>query len=116
MIPVQCHLWQKEEITSDDISVFSCFEILHTFEDDSHLMRRLIRCKDCGQLYFYEFYEEIDWVGGNDPQYRTYIPIESEEEAREMAKLSPSGLLRFRPRLQNDWPANAKKTKIQWIK
>ncbi len=115
-IPAQCQLWQKEQLTSEDIQINSHFDILNTFEDDDHLIRRLLRCKDCGQLYFYEFYEEIDWEGGNDPQYRTYIPIESEEEASRLAQKSPLELLSLHPRLQRDWPADAEKPKIRWIR
>lgn len=116
MIPTQCKLWQEERVTSEDIQLGSRFEILNTFEDDSHLMRHLLRCRDCGQLYFYEFYEWIDWSGGNDPQYRTFLPIESEEEASKLAKMAPSELLQFSPRLQSDWPADAERPSIQWIK
>lgn len=116
MIPVQCHLWQKEQVTSEDIQLSSHFELRDTFEEDSHLVRRLLRCKDCGQLYFYEFYEWIDWVAGNDPQYSTFLPVESEEEARKLAKKAPSELLQFYPRLQKDWPADAERPTIRWVK
>ena len=114
--PAQCHLQQKENLTNEDINVKNNFELLHTFEDESHLWRYLLKCKDCGQLYFYEFYEEIDWKEGNDPQYRTFIPIESKEEAENMAKMKSFELLKISPRLQYDWPANADKSKIYWIR
>ena len=125
MIPTQCQLWQKEQVTSEDIQLGSHFEILNTFEDSSHLTRLLLRCRDCGQLYFYEFYEEIDWEGGNDPHYLTFLPIESEEEARRLAKMAPVSsvagmapieLLQLYPRLQGAWPADAERLTIRWIK
>ncbi len=112
--PTQCHLWQKEQFTSDDMKL-AHFLVLQTFENDSHLIRRLLRCKDCGQLYFYEFYEWIDWIYGNDPQYRTLLPVESEEEAGRLATLAPNELLLHLPRLQADWPSNGDLT-IGWIK
>lgn len=116
MIPTQCQLWQKEQVASEDIQLRSRFEILTTFEEDSHLIRRLLRCRDCGQFYFHEFYEWIDWEGGNDPQYTTYLPVESDEEAGKLAKMTPSQLLDLYPRLQKDWPADAKKPTIRWVK
>lgn len=115
-IPSQCQLWQKEQVTSEDLQLSSRLEIIKTFEDDSHLKRHLLRCRDCGQLYFYEFYEWIDWVGGNDPQYRTFLPIKSEEEANKLAKMTPSELLQWYPRLQYDWPADAERPSIRWIR
>ena len=56
MIPTQCHLWQTENFSSQDLSLEN-FELLETFADDSHFWRYLLKCKECGQLYFYEFYE-----------------------------------------------------------
>lgn len=116
VIPTQCHLWQKEPLTSEDIRMDKNFEFLFTFEEDTHLIRRLVQCKDCGQLYFYEFYELIDWVGGNDPQYRTFIPVESEEEARKLAQMTQFALLQFYPRLLSGWPADEERPIIRWVR
>lgn len=66
--PIKCHLWQKEELTEQDLYTGNSFELLRTFADENHLSRCLLKRKDCGRLYFYEFYEEIDWKQGNDPQ------------------------------------------------
>ena len=114
-IPKQCHLWQQDPLTSDDLSQPGIFEPLKTYEDDSHLIRDLRRCTQCGQLYFYEFYEVIDWVNGNDPQYSTYLPVESIEEADELARQSVFDILDHYPRLQSDWPAEAELPKVYWI-
>ncbi len=108
-------MWRKENLTDEDIDIQNDFELLHTFIDESHLCRYLLKCKDCGQLYFYEFYEEIDWKEGNDPQYRTFIPIGTKDEAKKIAKMLPLQLLLLSPRLQNDWLAKADKSKIYWI-
>lgn len=110
--PTQCVLWEHPE----RIEMPEQFEHLATYEDDSHLIRRLLKCRECGQCYFYEFYEEIDWENGNDPQYRTYIPVETEEEIEELKKSSSFELLRFTPRLQRDFPKEADKpSKSCWI-
>jgi hypothetical protein len=113
--PLQCHLWQKKTISTSDIGP-DTFTVLRTYEDESHFIRRLLQCKDCGQLYFYEFTEEIDWERGEDPQYRTFIPVPSEAEAEVLNQLQPIELLQFFPRLQSDWPANAAAPIVSWIK
>lgn len=112
MIPTKCKLWGLKNITSADLNYWTNFDILETFEDESHLIRRLLKCKECGQLYFYEFCEEIDWVNGDDPQWRKYIPVENQEEAEKMAQMSPLELLQFSPRLQDD----SSKETIKWIR
>ena len=85
------------------------------YDQPGHLIRRLLRCTDCGQLYFYEFYEEIDHAGGEDPQYRSYIPVTDEEDAAKLAKMMPFELLTFTPRLQTDFPREAKHPGVCWI-
>jgi len=87
--------------------VLACLDEVRTLEDDSHLMRRLYRCKKCGQLYFYEFYEEIDWAEGNDPQYCTLIPVEDEGSAELLNKKAPIELLCY-PSIRMDFPREAK--------
>ncbi len=115
-IPTQCHLWQKENLTSYDLAIGDTFEVIKTYTDESHLIRSLVKCKQCGQLYFHEFYEEIDWENGKDPQYTTYIPIEDIEAADELNKTNQLELLQFSPRLQNDFPSDADKPIIKWIR
>lgn len=105
--PTQCHLWQKEELIPSDFD----FENIKKIIESSHFDCGILRCKKCEQLYFYQSYEEVDFEGGNDSQYDTYIPIESENEANVMAKLSPIELLQFSPRLQ--WDSN--NPTIKWI-
>lgn len=98
-----------------DINLSNSFTRLKSFEDESHLIRSLLQCIDCKQLYFYEFYEEIDWEEGNDPQYRILIPITSEVEAEIMSKLQRSELLLLFPRIQIDWPSYAQAPEGKWI-
>jgi hypothetical protein len=88
-------------LTEDDLDGF---EALETFEDDLHLHRTLERCTECGQLYFYEFYEFVDFDGGKDGQYKTWIPVEDEEQAESLARLDVHELLQYGPRLQRDLP------------
>lgn len=112
--PTQCHLWRAESLTAEDL--YGCFESVEEFgEQDTHFRRALLRCKSCGQLYYYEFHEWIDWEGGNDPQYRTWIPVESREEIEALNKTDYASLLNFFPRLQSDFPREATEPKVFWV-
>lgn len=109
-----CHLIHKENISEADLST-ETLEHIERFTDESHLGRDLLKCKKCGQLYFFEFYEEIDWDKGNDPQYSTWIPVESEEKAKEMSVMTPIELLQFSPRIQKDFPSDAKEPSFKIV-
>ncbi len=91
-----------------------CFERIDTYVDECHLVRSLLKCRECGQLYFHEFYEEIDWEGGNDPQYFTYVSVETDDEIETLKSASLFGLLEFSPRLQRDFPKD-EKPKVGWV-
>lgn len=110
----KCHLLNKDTLTETDLSK-DTFDHIKEYVDESHLFRDLLKCKDCGQLYFFEFYEEVDWVDGQDPQYTTWIPVESEEKSDEMNKLSPLEILQFFPRIQKDFPKEATTPTIKII-
>jgi hypothetical protein len=88
---------------------------VETYVDDDHLVRCLLKCRECGALYFHEFYEWIDWEDGNDPQYSTYIPVETDAEIEALKTASPFGLLGFSPRLQRDFPKDAAKPTVRWV-
>ena len=59
-------------------------ELTHRLIDESHYIVSLLRCRHCAQSYLSVFTETIDWIGGEDPQYRTWLPI-TQEEARLLA-------------------------------
>ena len=104
-IPTGCHLWingdpSRDQLHKDLITIKVC-------EDDSHLVRKLKNCRVCGQLYFYEFYEWIDWKGGNDPQYFTWIPVQDVSVADAISKLSPFELIPLAG-IHSDFPSNAR--------
>ena len=81
--PAQCHLWAKDRLADEDLD---CLTFVKEYMDDPHLARWLSRCGLCGQLYFGEFYEVVDWDKGDDKQYATLIPVENESEADEINK------------------------------
>lgn len=109
--PTQCHLWDDPDIITKS---FDDFAMIKSYEDSSHFDRALIKCTQCNQLYFYEFYEEIDWEDGDDPQYITLIPVESEQEADLINSYSPLELLMLSPRLCKDSP-KGKETSVYWF-
>lgn len=114
MEPLSCHLW----ITTpkrEDIRIQENFDTLKSYDEDSHLMRALLRCKKCGQLYFYAFDEEVDWKGGEDAQFRTWIPIASVEEAALLNGQSRLQFAKFSPRLEYSWPSDAEAPTLNWI-
>ncbi|NVN97531.1 hypothetical protein HXX01_04900 [Candidatus Nomurabacteria bacterium] len=113
--PIQCHLWQKSPLSKAELDPGGTFEILQEFRDDSHEMRRLLKFRECGQLYFYKFHEDIAWGEGDDQAYRTYIPIGYLDEASELAARSAWDILKYYPKLQWDSPAIRNKPEIYWI-
>lgn len=111
--PTHCILWNAPEIIEKPMK--EQFELLDTYVHESHWWRYLLKCRECGQRYFFEFYEEIDWLNGNDPQYCTYVPVETDMQL-ELLKISTIFSIHcFSPRLLRDWPRDAKEYKIQWI-
>jgi len=91
------------------------FELVAQYADEAHLRRYLLKCRECGQLYFFEFYEWIDWEKGNDPQYTKLIPVSTVEQATELACLEPSALLGISPQLCIDFPKEARNSTVYWI-
>ena len=71
--PTQCVLWDKPELVGQP-AVTSMFETVETFVDTSHLERTLFKCRECGQLYFYEYYEHVDF--GDEASARQFIRIQ----------------------------------------
>ncbi len=110
--PTQCVLWFEPELAEP---LKDRFNLIETYVDEAHWWRHLLECRECGQLYFFEFYERIDWEGGADPQYTTFVPVEGQEEIERLKACSPFELLQFSPRLQKDFPKDAKRPKFGWV-
>src|ERR1700694_1227638 len=96
--PTQCALWKTPELSN----VPNFFESVRTFVDEDHWSRDLLKCRECGQLYVHDFYEKINWNGGDDSQFVTYIPVETNEEIEMLEKVSYLEILRFYPHLGKD--------------
>jgi hypothetical protein len=80
--------------------------------DDSHHMRRLMKCRECGQLYFHEFLEFLDYEKIEDPQYRTYIPVTSPEDAAFLSALPQWDLIGCAPAIHGNWPKGQERPHI----
>jgi len=111
--PEQCHLWRADTLVSEDLR--GALEAIEQYVVESHFAQCLLRCRQCGQLYFYTFQEEINWEDGDDPQYSTYVPVETSEEAKGLRRLNPLNLSAVMPRLQKDFPTGAKVPKVYWV-
>ena len=84
--------------------------------DADEAVRSLKKCSDCGQLYFYEYLEWIDWQEGNDPSYRKFIPVATIADADKLATVSQFEIFAHNPRLQIDYPIYANAPIEQWVK
>lgn len=113
--PTRCHLWRKPKLVPEDLPA-EHFDIVETYSEDTHFSRRLVKCKLCGQLYFREFYEEIDWRDGNDPQYTTLIPVKTKAQADMIKQFSIFELMDVLPQLRKDFPKEADKPTVYWIR
>ena len=108
--PTQCLLWKKINLTPLDLDL----ELLKVFVRSPHLERDLFRCRECGQLYFHEWYEHVNFKH-DSYMYDTYLPVETEEEMRQLAETKTSAeLTRFLPQLHGSF-TNGKKDSLQWL-
>jgi hypothetical protein len=82
-------------------------------------MRRLLKCRECELLYFFEFYEEINWSqegDGKDYQYSAWIPI-VEHDPMSLKDKYPFELLSpaFKPRIQEHLTPHGDMV-VHWVK
>ena len=70
--PTQCVLWLEPELAEP---LKDRFNLVETYVDEAHWWRHLLECRECGQLYFFEFYELVDWEGGTIRNTRRMFPL-----------------------------------------
>ena len=83
--PEKCHLWTAP-LTKEVL--FFGFDDVKCYLNSYHNTRELKKCKVCGQLYFAEYYEEINFSGDEDDVYYTFIPVDSVEMGDRLNDLS----------------------------
>ncbi|KAA5607010.1 hypothetical protein F1188_03640 [Roseospira marina] len=110
-----CALW-RDAATIARARLADHFERTATLFEDSHAWRYLLTCRDCGQAYVFDFFEEIDWSGGNDPQFKLWVPVPPGQDPLAMAREDRNTLLERTPRLHSDWPADAPQPRIHWVR
>jgi hypothetical protein len=105
MIPENCILWKKAALEAEDL--YDLFDGVHVFHQDPDTSKRLLRCKECEQLYVYEY------TGSGDPQDSSlqilYIPV---KKVGNLIEASANGL----PRLEVLWPAGQEKPTVTWVR
>ena len=108
--PTQCVLWNKTGLAPTDLNL----ELLEVFLREPKKERDLFKCRECGQLYFHEWYEHIDF--NHDAfMYETYIPIESKEEVQTVLDAKTSAdLAQFVPQLHGSFTNEAGGT-LRWV-
>ena len=79
----QC--WQQDATLV--ISAFCAFEIDSYLIDESHYIVTIRHCLKCSQKFLSVFTEMVDYVDGDDPQYRIIMPITTDESK----KINPIG-------------------------
>ena len=111
-LPLKCVLWRDPGRLEN---IHALLETIETYEDDSHDRRCLLKCRECGQLYFYKFRETVDYAGGDDPQYRTYIPVASADDAAMLSRQPSGTIANARPAIHGDWPKGQDRPRVFWL-
>ncbi|MEM1372925.1 MAG: hypothetical protein AAGF78_00945 [Pseudomonadota bacterium] len=109
----QCRLYKAPEETLA-LPMDEAFTLLKE-RDGSHEWGYILACRDCGQHFVFDAVEIVDFVGGDDALYISYIPAADLAEAERIFELSPWELLKIRPALRKDFPTGASKPTITWV-
>lgn len=108
--PIECHLWRSGELTDGN---FAILDLIHTYSKKPHFSRELVKCRQCSQHYLKEFYEETDWIEGDNPQHITYIPVRNSGEAELINHVGLYEFQTFNPGIKIDRPKGGSR-KIYW--
>lgn len=84
--PTGCVYWTKPELAFRPGRTLDQFETIETLERNMHELKQLLKCRECGQQYFYEFWEEMHFDGRDDSQFVTLVPVESAGDVEFLSK------------------------------
>jgi len=76
--------WQAEP--SAVYAAFQSFDLDASLIDEPHHIVSIRRCPKCSQKYLSIFTETVDYLDGEDPQYRVILPL-TNAEARRLDRL-----------------------------
>jgi hypothetical protein len=108
--PTLCALWKKNTFTPASMNL----DLVTVLSRTSHIERDLLKCRECGQLYFHEWYEHVRFKHGAD-MYDTYIPVETEKDIEELTRTKDSAsLAKFIPQLHGSF-TNGRGDHLRWI-
>lgn len=62
------------------------FTAIARLVDESHFIMRIVSCPYCDQRYVSVFTEWVDWGDGEDPQFRSVLPITIHESERLLSQ------------------------------
>jgi len=92
-IPRKCILSKASHLTRDNMISLLHHKPVKIYQDDSDFRRMVLRCKECGQLYFFEYYE-VRYDDDEDMHW-TYIPIRNIKQADYLNTLRPISINSF---------------------
>lgn len=112
-----CHCYHAS--AQDMWARWPSFREIARLLDDSHDIVRLVACPACGQRYVAVTTEFVDWDDGEDPIYRSIVPV-TPGESDHLASQGASVDYRLiellgsdRRHLKTAWPKGAAET-INW--
>jgi hypothetical protein len=109
-----CILWKDPDATLAR-PMKDVFALDWQSAHESHFWRYVLRCRACGQRYFFQFLEEIDWDGGLDDQLTLYVPFDDETELERLKTTAPRDLTGVTPRLQIHSPMGSRTKTRNWV-
>jgi len=111
-LAITCCLWNNPRLTKKEL--LDSLKLVEAIVQESHFTRKIVRCKTCGQLYLYQFIEEVDWEGGNDTQFFKWIPVKDIEHAYELSKKTVMQILNL-PCIRIDFEKDMENPKGPYI-
>lgn len=108
--PTQCTLWSRKNLTPLDLNL----ELVKVYTRTSHIERDLLKCRECGQLYFHDWYEHVNF-NHDAAMYDTYIPVETEEQIETLSNIEKSAdLAAYVPQLHGSF-TNDRNDDLKWV-
>jgi hypothetical protein len=108
--PTQCILWNKTGLLPTDLNM----QLMKVFKRGTHIERDLLKCRECGQLYFHDWYEHVSFSHDAD-MYDTYIPVETDNQVDELSKIENSAdFTKYVPQLHGSF-TNGHNDELRWI-